>query len=94
MKLENQIMKKAQGLSVQTIIIAIIVLVVLVVLVAVFTGFFGGFNTDVNSCSTIGGECVGTESACTGEGGTLRSAGHGDCEARLGPGSVCCGGLL
>ncbi|MFH2027601.1 MAG: hypothetical protein ABIJ08_00545 [Nanoarchaeota archaeon] len=40
-------MKKAQGLSLQTIIIAAIVLIVLIVLWAIFTGQIGGFSKGV-----------------------------------------------
>lgn len=50
--------KKAQGMSLNTVIIAIIVLVVLVVLVMIFTGYFGKvFTPTVASCTTAGGEC-------------------------------------
>ncbi len=50
--------KKAQGLSLNTIIIAIIVLIVLVVMIMVFTGYFGTkFTPAVTSCSNAGGEC-------------------------------------
>ncbi|MFH2028845.1 MAG: hypothetical protein ABIJ08_06915 [Nanoarchaeota archaeon] len=42
-------MKKAQGLSLQTIIIAAIVLIVLIVLWAIFTGQIGGFSKGVGS---------------------------------------------
>lgn len=43
--------KKAQGLSLNTIIIAIIVLVVLVVIIMVFTGAFGGtIVPGINDC--------------------------------------------
>ncbi len=39
--------KKAQGISINAIILAAIALIVLVVLVAIFTGRLGGFITDV-----------------------------------------------
>src|SRR3989338_1289872 len=57
--------KKAQGMSLNTVIIAIIVLVVLVVLVMIFTGYFGKvFTPTVASCATAGGECkAGTTAA-------------------------------
>jgi hypothetical protein len=57
--------KKAQGLSINTIIIAIIVLVVLVVLVMVFTGYFSGWTSTVGSCETQGGDCVDSRAACS-----------------------------
>ena len=50
--------KKAQGLSVNTIIIAAIALIVLVVLIAVFTGRFGIFSKSLGSCETNGGQCL------------------------------------
>ena len=71
--------KKAQGISINTIIIAAIALIVLVVLVAIFTGRIGLFGRQVGE---VGKECAdhysvieeGEElgiaewkSACTGE---------------------------
>jgi len=35
--------KKAQGLSLSTIVIAVVVLIVLIVIVGIFTGYFGKF---------------------------------------------------
>ena len=46
---------KAQGLSLNTIIIAILVLLVLVFLVAMFTGVLGSFFGDVTDCEKGGG---------------------------------------
>jgi hypothetical protein len=50
--------KKAQGMSMNTIIIAIIVLIVLVVLVMIFTGYFGGWTKGVARCQAGGGTCT------------------------------------
>lgn len=51
--------KKAQGMSLNTVIIAIIVLVVLVVLVMIFTGYFGKiFTPTVGDCGSQGGKCA------------------------------------
>ncbi len=47
--------KKAQGLSINVIIVAAIALIVLVVLVAIFTGRLGIFGKEV---SEIGLECT------------------------------------
>ena len=66
-------MKKAQGLSIQTIIIAVMALVVLVVMVLIFIGvinpasiFFG----QQLSCEARGGTCPLTKEQCeTTEGG-------------------------
>jgi len=49
--------KKAQGISINTIIIAAIALIVLVVLVMVFTGNIGKWVGGVDSCINKGGEC-------------------------------------
>ena len=59
--------KKGQGLSLNTIIIAIIVLFVLVIIIAVFSGSFGGFTKEFNNCATKGGhECTPGASCETG----------------------------
>ncbi len=51
--------KKAQGLSLNTIIIAIIVMIVLVVIIMVFTGYFGAkFTPGVTNCANNGGTCI------------------------------------
>jgi hypothetical protein len=47
-------MKKAQGISINVIIVAAIALIVLVVLVAIFTGRLGIFTREV---SEVGTEC-------------------------------------
>src|SRR3989338_4796223 len=62
-------LRKAQGLSLNTIIIAIVVLVVLVVVIMIFTGYFGGkFTPGVTSCQSSGGVCqvavAGATSPC------------------------------
>lgn len=60
-------MKKAQGLSLNTIIIAALVIMVLVILALVFTGQMGDFGKTSKSCVSKGGECraecLETESA-------------------------------
>lgn len=77
--------KKGQGLSLNTIIIAIIVLIVLVVLVMIFTGYFGKiFTPSVKSCATQGGACV---DKCNEGSYGARIAG-GDCSTA--PGTTCC----
>lgn len=53
--------KRAQGLSLNTIIIAAIVLIVLIVLWAIFTGRMGGFAKEVAVCRgewKLRGKCV------------------------------------
>ena len=43
-------MKKAQGLTLNTIIIAVLALIVLIVLIIIFTGKINLFNTQANKC--------------------------------------------
>ena len=49
--------KKAQGISMNVIIIAAIALLVLVILSLVFTGRMGVFTTKSQDCKTLGGQC-------------------------------------
>ena len=49
--------KKAQGLSINVIIIVAISLIVLVVLIAIFTGRMGGFVKGVDTSSTCSNAC-------------------------------------
>jgi uncharacterized membrane protein len=57
-------MAKAQGLSLNTIIIAALVLIVLIVLIVIFSGRMGWFNTTSDSCP---GECADTISDCANQ---------------------------
>jgi|WetSurMetagenome_2_1015567.scaffolds.fasta_scaffold195584_2 hypothetical protein len=59
--------KKGQGMSLNTIIVAIIVLVVLVVLILIFTGYFSPWSKNVGACSTQNGMCLdkGSSGLCT-----------------------------
>lgn len=56
--------KKAQGISINTIIIAAIALIVLVVIVMIFTGRIGQFGKAVASCGARGGVCLANDNAC------------------------------
>jgi len=47
---------KAQGLSLNTIIISALVLIVLVVLIVIFSGKMGSFVTNVESCDSKNGK--------------------------------------
>lgn len=49
-------MKKAQGLPLNTIVIAVLVLLILVVLIIIFGKYIGGFAKGVKSCESSGGE--------------------------------------
>ncbi len=51
-------MKKAQGLSVNVIIIAAIALLVLVVLSVIYIGRMGDWGTKAGDCLNKGGKCV------------------------------------
>ena len=50
-------MRKAQGISINAIIIAAIALAVLVVLFAIFTGRIGGFSKGVSETDTCAQKC-------------------------------------
>ena len=50
-------MKKAQGISLNVIIIAAIALIVLVILVVIFSGRMNIFGKSISSCSSQGGVC-------------------------------------
>ena len=52
--------KKAQGLPLNTIVIAVIALIVLVVLILIFRGQIGVFNRGT-SCDARGGKCMNSE---------------------------------
>jgi len=63
--------KKAQGISINAIIVAAIALIVLVVLVAIFTGRMGDWGQGVteaakNECEgpTLNGDCVAAIDGC------------------------------
>ncbi len=49
--------KKAQGISINVIIVAAIALLVLVVLSIIFVGRLGLFGEKTNACETVGGTC-------------------------------------
>ena len=51
-------MKKAQGISLNVIIIAAIALLVLVILSVIFMGRMGTFGTEANDCVNKGGQCL------------------------------------
>ena len=81
-------MKKAQGLSLQTIIIAAVVLIVLIVSWSIFTGRISQTSKELSSCrgrcvkeGTCGavdpqGECLGTTSLTNAQGANVRTLGQ------------------
>ncbi len=87
--------KRAQGLSINTIIIAALGLAVLVILFAVFTGRIGLFNKAVAGTDTCQQKCDGlgkvraagaTADSCRAEGGTAISGAYSDVQE----GTSCC----
>lgn len=77
--------KKAQGLPMNTIVIAAIVLVVLVVLIMIFTGSIGKWRQDIEEkpCTEVGGTCD-TTPPCDIVAGWMPT--RGECPK----GQVCC----
>lgn len=60
-------MKKAQGISINVIIVAAIALLVLVILSVIFIGRIGTFSTAVGECTNKGGVCAPTTESCPAE---------------------------
>ncbi len=69
--------KKAQGISLNVIIIAALGLLVLVILAIIFTGRTGVFVKESDKCVVQGGRCVESEDQCTG---TYERIGWGACD--------------
>ena len=59
-------MKKAQGISMTTIVVAAIALLVLVVLSVIFIGNMGDWITKAKDCTNKGGICVEAGEPCNG----------------------------
>lgn len=81
--------KKAQGISINVIIIAAIALIVLVVLIAVFTGRFGMFAAGVRSTGDPTKQCASTENG----GSLLNECSTGQraiAASDIPPGQFCC----
>jgi len=57
--------KKAQGLSLNVIIIAALALLVLVIVAVIFMGRAGMFRRESGDCATLGGYCSRT--GCAGD---------------------------
>ena len=56
--------KKAQGMTLNVVVVAAIVLLVLVVLVLIFTGKIGNFVGESEKCVTKGGTCIAKDTGC------------------------------
>jgi hypothetical protein len=100
--MEVRNMKKAQGMSLNVIVVAVIVLVILVVLVLIFSGklkIFGSKTTetsnqfDATKCVVPGtnNECVYSADDCKSKGGSYveKAEGFSDCNELLGGGQCC-----
>jgi uncharacterized membrane protein YqiK len=83
-------MKKAQGMSLKVIIIAVIALIILVVLIMIFTGkikFFGSQTTETstkftgNNCQVPGtnNKCYLSPEECREQGGSYDDREYKDC---------------
>ena len=83
---EVNIMKKAQGLPLNTIVIAALVLLVLVILALILTGKLGNFAAKTNECLTNGGTCD-SDTVC--KAGAEGFIGHLNCENN----KNCCIGI-
>ena len=63
-------MKKAQSISINTIVVAAIALVVMVLIVMIFTGNITKFRKGANDCYANGGKCINSDDikeTCSGE---------------------------
>ena len=74
--------KKAQGISMNVIIIAAIALLVLVILSVIFIGRMGSFGEQTGACDQQGGTCYDGTSCPQG------TAKHGSLQCS--EGQVCC----
>ncbi len=56
-------MKKAQSISINTIVVAAIALVVMILIVMIFTGRMTIFRISSGSCDSANGRCIDVEQA-------------------------------
>jgi hypothetical protein len=78
--------KKAQSMSINTIIVALLALLVMVLLIAILTGKIKMFNTATDTCSSVGGVCdKSTDNLCNE--GYIKHPSAKDCDAT---GKPCC----
>ncbi|MBN2421872.1 hypothetical protein JXB41_01480 [Candidatus Woesearchaeota archaeon] len=83
--------KNAQGLSMNTIIVAALALLVLIIIAMIFTGRIKLWRESTDSCASNGGVCVSDEiDRTTGNyrecSGTYEKAISGDCPEEM----ICC----
>ena len=60
-------MKKAEGLPITIIVVAIMALLVLVIVLVIFTGKIGESNRGFSSCIGDGKGCVKSDSECSSD---------------------------
>jgi hypothetical protein len=77
---------RAQGISINVIVVAAIALLVLVVLAVVFLGQTGKFTQGVNDCQSNGGSC--TTGACPS--GTIEYSSNKCPDTSSGARQSCC----
>lgn len=82
--------KKAQGLSINTIIIAAIALLVLVVLSVVFTGRMGFWTKETSNCEPGVGRCAEVGVSCGEPGSGVESYPTTYTAANCPEGETCC----
>jgi hypothetical protein len=79
--------RKAQGLSLNVIIIAAIALLVLVILAIIFIGRMGTTTKGIDACK---GQCIDESLECNEELGEYYKELPGDCPQE---GQICCVGV-
>ena len=80
--------KKAQGLSLNTIIIAVLVLIVLVILVLIFSGKIVDFREGISSCSV---RCESSSAECLEDENPIYLSGcDADADGKADGGNYCC----
>lgn len=84
-------MRKAQGLSLNVIIIAVLALIVLVILIVIFSGKMGSFREGVSTCG--GTKCVKLITDCGPQENPIFLSGcdaNGDGEPDAEGANYCC----
>ncbi|NTV22836.1 MAG: hypothetical protein HGA85_00485 [Nanoarchaeota archaeon] len=86
-------MKKAQSISINTIIVAAIALVVMILVIVIFTTNITGFRRSAGSCQSQRGVCIAQEDIqdrCSGENNILRPELACYSGTDIDPEQVCC----
>ncbi len=81
-------MKKGQGLSLNTIIIAIMVIIVLVIIILITTGQLQKFTQGVDSQASD--ECIKAGGYCTDKNSCTKFGGKVSDNLNCGEGLICC----